>query len=87
MLEILDVTQPKPPSDEDVERSPRLRFYKDTSVKPWQHERVLELLLTMLALTEPIGTFVHIQFKIEISDPRSILTTNDILEFWRDPRS
>jgi len=59
VLEIIDVTQPKPPTDEDVERSPRLRFYKDTSVKPWQHERVLELLLSMLALTEPIGSLTN----------------------------
>lgn len=59
VLEILDVTQPKPPTEEDIERSPRLRFYKDTSIKPWQHERVLELLLSMLALTEPIGSLSH----------------------------
>jgi len=28
-------------------------------VKAWQHERVLELLLSMLALTEPIGSLTN----------------------------
>ena len=45
-----------PPSQPQLQRPPPTPTPK---VKPWQHERVLELLLSMLALTEPIGSLTN----------------------------
>ena len=38
----------------EASRPMRLLMIKDTRIKPWQHERIVELLLSMLALTAPI---------------------------------
>lgn len=47
------------PTEEEIKKDPSLGWKKDTSIKPWQHERVMELLLTMVALTEPIGALTR----------------------------
>ena len=49
--------KPKPAIDPDDPASIkpiRLLMTKDTRIKPWQHERIVELLLSRLALTMPI---------------------------------
>jgi len=58
-MRILDLTQPKPPTEDEVAEDPTLASNDKTgwttAVRPWQHERVTSLLLSMLAVTEPIA--------------------------------
>jgi len=54
-LELLTAFNPRPPTLEEIEADPRLEHLPDKSIKPFEHDRILqEVLLPNLALTEPI---------------------------------
>lgn len=56
VMDILLHTQPQPPTDDQLKHDPGLdKNGWQHAVRPWQHDRVVDVLLGLLSLTEPIG--------------------------------